>query len=364
MLGCAATPGKRQAANLDAKHWAGYPKSEKIRSIRWIGSPIRTLRSHGDLWLCTWADDDDLYSIADDTLGVDRVCNSNLAIHKVKGTPPDHKVITINPMTEYGRFQEHDGLDTWKGNGLVCIEGVLYLAVSQHSGAMDFPDNVQRTYDATIVKSTDYGKTWSKKPEVGKAMFPGTRFSTPFFVQYGKNYDGAMDEYVYAVSNLGTWNNGNFMVLGRVLRDKIADLSAGDWEFFTTADAKNVPSWSKDFGKAGAIFKHRGFTSMTGIQYVPAAKRFILPQWAFTDLDSKNPWAQTMLCIYEAPKPWGPWRHVHTEPNWQNFYNPGLPSKWFEDSGKRMWMTQAGDFSGIYKPKSYCFTAQKLELNL
>lgn len=365
MLGCATTQGKKQVSRLDTRYWAGYPKSIKIRSIRWLGEPIRTMRSNGDVWTCTWADDDCLYAVSDDTTGVGNVCNSNLAIYRIEGTPPGHKVITINPMSEYGRIGQHEGLDTWKGNGMVCVDKVLYLAVSQHSGAGDFSDNVQRVYDASIVKSTDHGKTWSPKPPVGKAMFPGTRFSTPFFVQYGRDYDGAMDEYVYAVSNVGTWNNGNYMVLGRVRRDKIADLNAGDWEFFGGADAQDVPSWSKDFGKAHAIFRHRGFTSMTGIQYVPAAERFILPQWAYTDLDGNSPWGQTMLCIYESDKPWGPWRHVYTEPNWGNaLYNPGLPSKWFDDGGKRMWMTQSGDFANLYRPRSYCFMVQKLELVL
>ena len=70
-------------------------------------------------------------------------------------------------------------------------------------------------------------------PEIGHSMFPGRTFSTPFFVQHGKD-DKRQDDsdlYVYAVSNDGAWNNGSWMTLGRVPRDRIARLAAKDWEF-------------------------------------------------------------------------------------------------------------------------------------
>jgi len=343
-----------------------YPSSDTIRGIRWLTEPMLYPKSHGDVWSCTWSDDGNIYAATDDTHGIGEACNSNLAIHQITGMPPDHTVITINPMAEYGRAVQREGQDTWKANGLVSIDGVLYLSVSQHSSAFDYPDNIQRVYDASIVKSEDHGKTWSSKPPAGKAMFPGPRFATPFFVQFGRDYEGAFDEYVYAVSSGGVWNNGNYMVLGRVRRDKISRLDPADWEFFSGADARNNPSWTNNIVQAKGIFWHRGFTSMTGIQYIPAVDRFVLAQWAYTDLDGPHPWDQTMLCLYEASRPWGPWRHFHTEPNWGiAYYNPSLPAKWFEEGGKKMWMTMAGNFT--QKPGTsfaYGFIVQKLELSL
>jgi hypothetical protein len=249
-------------------------------------------------------------------------------------------------------------------NGMTCVDDVLYMSVSQHSGAGHYPDCVQRAYDATIVKSSDHGKTWSAKPAVGQAMFPGPRFATPFFVQFGQNDAGAMDEFVYAVSSSGTWNNGNYMVLGRVKRERLGLLDPADWEFYRQKTGE--PTWTNDFVYASGIFKHRGFTSMTGIQYVPAVKRFIMGQWAYEDLDAPKPFATTRLWLYEAPNPWGPWRLFHEQPNWgTNSYNPSFPAKWFEDGGRRMWMISAGDFNNpnMSDPKfAYGFTAQKLEL--
>jgi hypothetical protein len=62
-------------------------------------------------------------------------------------------------------------------------------------------------------------------------MFPGRVFSNPFFVQCGKDGKGTKDgadQYVYAVSNDGTWNNGNWMTLGRVARRLIERLDSND----------------------------------------------------------------------------------------------------------------------------------------
>jgi hypothetical protein len=182
-----------------------YPRSKVIRGIRWLTEPIRYPGSHGDTWSCTWADDGHMYVTADDCKGIDQSNRSNLALFKVEGMPPTHKIALINPMDAYGSMGFHDHADSWKANGLICVDGVLYMGVSQHSGAKEYGDLVQRTYDASIIKSTDHGKTWSCKQR--DPMFPSPRFSTPFFVQFGKDYQGAMDDFVYAVAG-SSWNNG------------------------------------------------------------------------------------------------------------------------------------------------------------
>jgi len=65
-----------------------YPQSTRIKGIRWLAEPILYANSHGDLWASTWADDGHLYCISDDTQGIDKSCNSNLAIHRLMDTPP------------------------------------------------------------------------------------------------------------------------------------------------------------------------------------------------------------------------------------------------------------------------------------
>jgi hypothetical protein len=240
------------------------------------------------------------------------------------------------------------------------------MSVSQHSGAIEYGDLIQRTYDASIIKSADHGKTWSCKQR--DPMFPSPRFSTPFFVQFGKNYDGAMDDFVYAVAGT-SWNNGNYLTLGRVSRRRIGDLKASDWELFDSLDGQGNPRWwpfqTGLWHDEKPIFKFRNYAGMTGMHFVPAIERFLLPQWAYVDLDGPDPWRQTFLHLYEAPKPWGPWSLAHVEEDFgYAWYNPSLPAKWFEDGGKRMWMVCGGDFKCCRSKEDYAFFVRQLELVL
>lgn len=95
--------------------------------------------------------------------------------------------------------------------GLTCIDGVLYLGMYVQSNpsklsASKASFNADRS---SVIKSADHGKTWSGSAEelLAKPMFPNKEFPTPFSVQYGKDYAGAVDDYVYVCSNDGGWNN-------------------------------------------------------------------------------------------------------------------------------------------------------------
>ena len=145
-----------------------YPRSNIIKGIRWITEPLRYAGSNGDAWSCIWADDGHLYSTADDCTGIEESNNSNLALFRVEGMPPSHKVSLVNPMDAYGGACYHDHNDSWKDNGLICVDGVLYMAVSQHSSALEYGDLVQRTYDASIINP-------SRKCET---KYPSSNFAT------------------------------------------------------------------------------------------------------------------------------------------------------------------------------------------
>jgi len=344
-----------------------YPQSKLIKGIRWLTEPILD-NNVGDVWSNTWADDDNLYLVGDDTFLGDDPRGRNLSIYKGEGMPPEHKVTPINDMQE---FLQAVVAPWWKGAGLACIDGVLYLGLYSQSNPNELsPSRLAHNADhSSIIKSTDYGQTWSGSPDehLANPMFPGKEFSTPFFVQYGKNYSGAMDEYVYMCSNDGGWNNWNRMMLARVLRTKIGALDRRDWEFFMAADGQNRSTWTSDVDQSGSIFEHKLHTSMTGIHYVPALDRFLMPQWGYTDLNGENPLRQTYMHLYEAPKPWGPWALVHVEEDFGNaWYNPSFPAKWFEDGGLRMWLVSSGDYMAkrVANRPDYSFCVRKLEFVL
>lgn len=324
-----------------------------------LGAAIRLPHCSGDLWTTTWADDDNLYSASDDTGGFGKVCNSNLALNKISGTtPPDLQGVTVNCMTQFGTGSEtlaEDG-GMWKACGLTCVDGVLYMSVSRQLTCPTEPRGqwqgrsspfwIQETWDASIIKSTDYGKTWSATPELNHAMFPGRIFSTPFFVQYGKNGEGVPEEaneYVYAVSNDGAWNNGNWMILGRVRRDQLEKLDPGDWGFIHGYDNHRKPIWRQRYDNALYIFRAPGRTSMTGIHYIHGLKIYLMPQWYYPYLgDKQRRWKATRWEFYWATAPWGPWTLFYRQdfaP--QSFYNPSIPSKFISEDGKRFWIFTA-----------------------
>jgi len=352
---------------------AGGPTSKgaqgKTRVLKvHLGKATRCPESGGDLWTATWADDDNLYVASDDTSGFNGACGSNLAVNRISGRmPPDLHGVTINCMKEFGGGSEtrvEDG-GMWKACGLTCVDGVLYMSVSRHLTAPTEPNGawegrsspfwIQETWDASIIKSTDHGKTWSAIPQLGHAMFPGRVFSTPFFVQYGKDGQGTKhdaDKYVYAVSNDGAWNNGNWMTLGRVRRDRMARLDPVDWEFARGYDDKGNPIWQPGQDGALYIFRSPGRASMTGIHYLAGLDLYIMPQWHYPHLDDpQRRWKVTRLEFCQGAAPWGPWTPFHTqdfEP--ESWYNPCIPSKFISDDGRKFWLFVAGDFLGAARP--------------
>lgn len=341
-----------------------------------LGEATRLGNSYGDVWSTTWADDDALYSVSDDTKGFDEVCNSNLAVHRIVGdTPPDLQGTTVNCMTEYGEIAElFEDAASWKANGLTCVDGVLYVSVSRHwywhrPFVQPFHiQQIQETADASIVKSEDHGQTWSPVPELGKAMFPGHAFSTPFFVQYGRDgvgeADGA-DTHVYAVSSDGVWNNGTAMTLGRVQRDRLGRLDSGDWEFAQGYDEQGKPIWRPRHDTARRVFWAPGRSSMIGIHHITPLGLYILPQWHYLYHDDpERRWAWTRFEFYQALAPWGPWTLFHSQDFDESWYNPSIPSKFISQDGKRFWLFVAGDFKGHHRPDHHYYGLHAIPVTL
>jgi hypothetical protein len=279
----------------------------RIVSAR-IGEPVRIEGSHGDLWTTAWADDGVLYTASDDTQGFDRACSSNLAISRLDGDDPlALRGTTINAMPEYGSWGEVlEDRAFWKANGLTSVDGSLYLSVSRHSGYMDCDTPHQEAFDATIVRSDDRGATWTPAPALGRAMFPGPAFATPFFVDFGRDSAAAVDRYVYAISSDGAWNNGAAMRLGRVPRDRLAELDAADWEFVQDFDhdGDDGPVWGRRHDTARAVFRARGRTSMTGVHHVQPLGLYVMPQWHYPHLgELDRGWGVTRWELFQAPTP-------------------------------------------------------------
>jgi len=308
-------------------------------------------RGTGDVWFTAWADDGDVYAISDETHGFGNVTNSNIAIHRITGIPPDLQGTTVNPLVELGQAAESkaDGAK-WNSCGLASIDGVLYLSMcrSQCNPLHERYAELQLAFDSSIIKSSDHGKTWSAMPMVGHAMFPGRTFSTPSFVDAGPNGHGSKGYparwFVYAISNDGSWNNANYMTLGRVSRGLIGRLDPEDWEFIERFDDEDEPVWGPRYDAAQCVLWAPGRTSQAGMTYFAALDLYVLPQWHYRyPEDPQRRWGAVRWEFYQARQPWGPWTLFHTQDfDVEGWYDPCIPSKYISEDGLHFWILTSG----------------------
>jgi len=291
-----------------------HPAHKRKRPIRGVtvGDPYPLTERGGDTWVSAWADDNNLYSHSDDTSGFHQAAHSNIAFNKITGSDPlDLTGSTVNPMLDYGKGGEK-GPDkcTWKSSGCTCLNGVLYWVVARHMYGEDSEDEYRRqpAHDASIIKSSDYGQTWTRSAQdnYNHPMFPGSRFATPYFIEYGRSagVDNS-DQYIYAVSNDGFWDCGNDMILGRVLKSKMPSLSGTDWEYFTGGDGMKSSAWAPHFNDAKPVVEGTRKWGMTGGVYVPAHGRYLMIGWYYrrAEENSRTP-ARIRLGVSTR-------RHVH-----------------------------------------------------
>ena len=276
--------------------------------------------SNGDTWDPFWADDDLLYAFNCDGRGFGRK-PMNLAFNQLSGDSAASLVGSqVNEMDEYGKANQKESDNaTWKACGQECIDGVFYAFVSRNVYGSDSHDPLTRqlAVNASLIKSTDRGRTWSRpaRENYDRPMWPGARFGAPFFVHYGRNggqvgRDGATD-YVYACSTNGFWNDGDSLILGRVRRALLPNLNSAHWEYLTAADSGAGPSWSPQIEKAVPVLDRPARCGQTPITYISELGIYLLISWYNTERMTK--WFEPnemRYDFYQAPHPWGRWKQI------------------------------------------------------
>ena len=327
-----------------------------------VCKPEPVPNNQGDTWVAAFANGDTIYTPSNDSKAFYYFTPSvwsNIAFNKIILHNKYPFVIgeKVNEMTDFGIENHQKGPDgcTWKSSGCYAIDGVIYWVVARHKYGDDSGDAKKRQTagNANIIKSSDFGKSWirSAKDNYDKPMFPGSRFSTPYFIQYGTDGSSIIDnadKYVYAVSNNGFWDNGDNLILGRVLKSKIADLNANDWQFYTGGDGMKDESWSSEMNNAKLIVDNPDKLGMSGIVYNPSLKKYLYIGWYYPAGGGKLPNAsqKTVWDFYESDKPWGPWKRFDScefEP--QGYYSPQICPSMISDDGKKFNVFTAGDWN-------------------
>jgi len=296
--------------------------------------------SCGDTWDYIWADDDNLYTFGCDGRGYGK--NSrNLNFNRLTGNAWNALVGSlVNSMDEYGGngayLENHLGkmidrdfkkffiprAPNWKVTGADCIDGVIYAFVAEnwygnqnaYGGDSLDPKIRQTVNNMSLIKSTDKGLTWSRsmRENALHPMWTDKRFSTAFFFKFGRNggttKQDDQDKFVYAISNDGYWNCGSSFRLGRVPREKIGDLNAADWEYFSDG------SWTHDLGKARPIpgFPNGEMKCTVGSPvWLPSLRRYVAVTWFDPGTTTKWHYPEDVTFdFYQAAHPWGPWTRI------------------------------------------------------
>jgi hypothetical protein len=351
-----------------------YPNSSLI--LFCSADPLRIHKGDGDMWPVTWADDGNLYGGAGDNSG------SPMNFWRIAGHPEPHhswgiQLYNIDNMpidpAVYCQREHVNPTHGVKPAGLLSLKGRLYFAVELHNYGEDPAFRRQQNVSAWIITSDDYGKSWNR--EATPLDFFTGRLSSPHFIQFGQDYAGARDEYVYASfpsaedggpnNSPSYWENGDFLLLGRVPQERILERAA--WEFYAGQNDAGQPIWNADDAASKPIFSYFHMTGEDHIVYNPGLKRYLLGNYSFIDAEG-NPrpyhqaWPESsrrsQLTLFEAPEPWGPWSLFYRDDNWGNLggYQPTFTQKWMSADGKTMWMIYSGSWA------DYNFIAQKLLL--
>jgi hypothetical protein len=204
---------------------------------------------------------------------------------------------------------------------MLMVGGVLYAWV-------------RNTGNAQLAWSADRGATWrwaDWKLTAG--------FGCPTFLNFGPNYAGARDEFVYVYSHDSdsAYVSADGVALARVPKDRIRDRSA--YEFLRGVDDHCRPTWSRDVKERGHVFTNQVKKCYrVTVSYDAGLKRYLLCQ---AGADRKT---NAGFGVFDAPEPWGPWTTVTYSPTWD--VPPGetcsVPTKWISGDGRTIHLVYSG----------------------
>ncbi|GAB2671990.1 DUF4185 domain-containing protein [Kribbella swartbergensis] len=330
--------GRQPAAPVAPSNYIGTAEVESK------GMPSQ---SDGDLWPSCWAGNDKLYAANGDGKGFSLDGDfADIAVNEIDGTPGNLTGTTISKGDQVGSIWSGGGYNR-KPTGMVCVGDTLYLAVQDL--ALDFND----VPAATILKSTDHGRTWTW--DKSRPMFSDHVFTTIWFADFGKGGALAPDGYVYAYGLDGNWRDSfddtvadpQSVFMARVPKGKVQD--RGAWQFYAGSNDRG-PAWSKQIADRkpvltdqrrlyaqtyGTNASNLSVISQGGVTYLEKQKRYVYTSWTEYTFE-----------FYEAPTPWGPWKHFLSKDfggyPWSTSkyggYGVTIPSKFVQPDGRTMYV--------------------------
>jgi len=325
---------------------APYPPSTAIADISFEMDTLKEFAPGSDNWAITWADDGHQYTTWGDGGGfggTNADGRVSMGIARVEGSKDKYTGYNVWG----GKAPEVPATFTGKSYGILSIAGVLYLwRGGEGSDAGAF--KAQKLY-----RSTDHGRHWT---DTGVQFDPDMDSNShgifcPTFLQFGRDYAGARDRYVYSygpeIQDRSDWNvqKPGKIALMRVPADDIEDQSK--YEFFAGFDDAGTPEWTVDYPKRTPVFTDAVNGVMrTSVSYNAGLKRYFLMTQQVNRFRDRN----GHIGIYDAPEPWGPWTTVLFANAWSTGLQNGaktvywnFSNKWLSRDGRRFVLVYTGD---------------------
>lgn len=310
-----------------------YPPSPVLAEVTFDWSTHDRRAPGSDNWPITWADDDHQYTSWGDGGGFGGTNNDgrvSLGVARVEGAIGGYRGFNVWG----GKDPEHKATFDGKSYGILSVDGGLYMWVSPGSDATNYEE-------AKIYNSTNHGASWTAATW---SFVKSDGIILPTFLQFGKDYRGAKDDFVYVYGNqfksrmfsvkekLRVQRPGEIALM-RTPKTEIMNRTA--YEFFAGLDRNGTPIWTKDPTIRRPVFEDpNGVGWNTSVSFNRGLGRYFL-------MTEHAASAKGKLGIFDAPEPWGPWTTaLYTDsfgaPSVQPstfFWN--FSNKWLSEDGKR-----------------------------
>jgi hypothetical protein len=307
-----------------------YPPSPIVVGVEYDWSTKVRLASGSDNWPITWADDDHQYTSWGDGNGFNSGnTRVSLGVARIEGPWDDYTGHDVWGGSESENEAQFDG----KSYGILSVDGDLYMWVSPGSDATNYTET-------RIARSTDHAAHWE---QASWRFTDDDGLVLPTFLNFGKDYTGARDGYVYSYlielkssSSLRVQKPGEIH-LARVPKADI--MTRSEWEFFAGLDGFGDPTWSADLNDRQPVFEDpAGVGWNLSVSYNAGLGRYLL----LTEHDASF---GGNLGLFDAPEPWGPWTTVSYVSDWEDagetfFWN--FANKWLSPDGRDFTLVYTG----------------------
>ena len=335
-----------------------YPPSPVIADLELDWSTHRRGARGSDNFQLTWADDDHQYGWwgdgggFGDWSGEGRV---SLGFARIEGTGGAWRGFNVwggNNSENLARF-------AGKSWGTICVDGVLYSWIVPDAPEPGSPRNHYRFVE--LARSTNHGAAWTKATWRWQIE---DNLIIPTFLNFGKDNAGARDEYVYSYfirpqsldvteANFGlNVHRPGAVFLARVHKSRIFE-GRESYEWFGGLIGDS-PTWVRLKEKKPVFENANGTGWCLSAIYHPGLKRYLLA----TEHTASH---SSLLGIFDAPEPWGPWttvkywtpaerfgeRRPGSRLDWKfNVFFLAFSPKWFQADGQDFTLTFTGGGRG------------------